>query len=252
MNKSRKTIEKLKEQLRADVAANAIKYKRAIIKQIDKLYRQSGSGDLETFAKNFLQNFKLTAKEEKLLLGDLETTQKQIADAWNEYFNQSPSANYEKLVAVNSIDLSKTSLEDDVKKTVTTEIKKAISGEYGIQSIITKLKNTGLGSHEAYTLANTALAQFDNSYMAEVASQAGVIYYLIDGILSDNSRIWCKKHFKRVYTLAELAELDNGQGLPVETALGGYHCQHYLTPLVNYIRKVFGEIYNPAHHKLAA
>ena len=252
MNRARKNIEQLKEELRTDVATNAIKYKRAIIKQIDKLYRQSGSGDLETFAKNFLQNFKLTTKEEKLLIGDLETTQKQIADAWNEYFDQSPSANYEKLVAVNSIDLSKTSLEDDVKDKVNNELKKAVSGDYGIESVTKKLTNTGIGSHEAYTLANTALAQFDNGYMAEVASQAGVIYYLYDGIKSDNTRDFCKKHIKRVYTLAELAALDNHQGLPVETALGGYNCQHYLTPLVNYIRKKYGEIYNPAHHKLAA
>lgn len=252
MNRARKNIEQLKEQLRADVAANAVKYKRAILKQIDKLYRQSGSGDLESFAKNFLQNFKITAKEENLLLGDLETTQKQIADAWNEYFNQSPSANYEKLIAVNSIDLSKTSIEDDVKKTVTTEIKKGIAGEYGIQSITTKLKNSGLGSSEAYTLANTTLAQFDNSYMTEVASQAGVIYYLYDGTLSNNTRDFCKKHFKRVYTLDELRAMDNHQGLDVATSLGGYNCQHYLTPLVGYVRKEYGEIYNPAHYKLAA
>jgi len=252
MNKARKNIEQLKEQLRKGIIANGMQYKRSIIKQIDKLYRASGSTSLDSFAADFMREFKLTNKEQQLLVGDLKETQKRIASAWDEYFNQSPTANYEKLIAVNSIDLSKTSLEDDVKDKVNNELKKAVSGDYGIESVTKKLTNTGIGSHEAYTLANTALAQFDNGYMAEVASQAGVIYYLYDGIKSDNTRDFCKKHIKRVYTLAELAALDNHQGLPVETALGGYNCQHYLTPLVNYIRKEYGEIYNPAHHKLAA
>jgi len=252
MNKTRKNIEQLKEQLRKGIIANGMQYKRSIIKQIDKLYRASGSTSLDSFAADFMREFKLTNKEQQLLIGDLKETQKQIASAWNEYFNQSPTANYEKLIAVNSIDLSKTSLEDDVKKTVTTEIKKAISGEYGIQSITTKLKNTGLGSHEAYTLANTALAQFDNAYMAEVASQAGVTYYLYDGIISANTRQFCRDHFKRVYTLGELSAIDNHQGLDVAISLGGYNCQHYLTPLVNYDRLEYGEKFNPAHYKKAA
>jgi len=251
MNRARKNIEQLKEQLREDILANGMQYKRAIIKQIDKLYRASGSNNIEDFASTFLRDFKLSDKDYKLLLGDLQTTQKQIAQTWDNHFDI-PNGNYEKLIAVNSIDFSKTSLEDDVKKAVTNEAKKAINGDLGFDSLRQKLKNTGLGSDEAYTLANTALAQADNGYMAEVASQADVIYYMYDGIISANSRPFCRDHFKRVYTLAELSAMDNHQGLDVASSLGGYNCQHYLTPLVNYVRLEYGEKFNPAHYKNAA
>ncbi len=45
------------------------------------------------------------------------------------------------------------------------------------------------------------------------------------------TRPFCEKYVGRAYTLAALSVLDNGQGLPVPSTLGGYNCRHLLTPM---------------------
>ena len=114
------------------------------------------------------------------------------------------------------------------------------------------LNKRNLGFGEIETLSNTAIAMFDNAAHVENAKQAGVMYYLYDGAEHPNTRVFCKEHLDRVYTYTELAAMSNGQGLAVVTSLGGYNCTHYLTALINYVRKEYGEIFNANHFRRAA
>ncbi|MFA5322922.1 MAG: hypothetical protein WC373_09640, partial [Smithella sp.] len=77
---------------------------------------------------------------------------------------------------------------------------------------------------------NTAIAQFDSAYMHEVCEQAGIEKFLYDGMPAQ--RPFCKEHLGHVYTLEEIMQMDNGQGLDVLTSLGGYNCVHFWTPVV--------------------
>jgi hypothetical protein len=88
-----------------------------------------------------------------------------------------------------------------------------------------------LGWYQAATEANTALAQFDNNYHTQTAHAAGIDKFLYDGTIY-KSRWFCIKHIGNIYTLEELRNMDNGQGLPVETSLGGFNCVHYHTAIV--------------------
>jgi len=40
-------------------------------------------------------------------------------------------------------------------------------------------------------------------------------------------RPFCKAHYNKIYTIEQIKALDNGQGLPVITHLGGYNCRHF-------------------------
>jgi hypothetical protein len=55
--------------------------------------------------------------------------------------------------------------------------------------------------------------------------------YLYDGPEDSKTRPFCDGVVGKVYTLAALRRLDNGQGLPVETHRGGYRCRHRLSPI---------------------
>ena len=56
--------------------------------------------------------------------------------------------------------------------------------------------------------------------------------YLYDGPLDKKTRPFCDEVIGKVYTLAALKSLDNGQGLPVESHRGGYRCRHRLSPIL--------------------
>jgi hypothetical protein len=69
---------------------------------------------------------------------------------------------------------------------------------------------------------------------AENAAQAAgeTMGYLYDGPLDQKTRPFCDEVIGKVYTLAALKSLDNGQGLPVESHRGGYRCRHRLSPIL--------------------
>lgn len=58
------------------------------------------------------------------------------------------------------------------------------------------------------------------------------IGYLYDGPDDAKIRPFCSEVVGRVFTLAALRRLDNGQGLPVESHRGGYRCRHRLSPIL--------------------
>lgn len=249
----REKIKQLKAQLLADIQSNAPKYKRSIVKKLYTLLQNFNGSNTQEFIDDYLRRFQLTAEQKSLIIGDLNQTQLNISAVWDSYFNRLDKfqpADYNKLVAAFSVNFN--DVEDKIKAQVEAEIKRSVRADYDSRVILKRLQNTTIGFSTAATLVNTGIAQFDNAYQIETAQQSGVEFFLYDGILSKNSRSFCVEHIGRVYTLAELKEMDNHHGIPVDTSLGGYNCQHYLTALINYIRKAVGEKYNPSHHKLVA
>lgn len=242
MNKQRKKIESYKDELRKLIASDALKYKRAIIREIDYLYRnvKNSTSDqkLEDLFKIAMQRLKVPVSASKDIKKDLIDTQDKIAIVWDDYFTDVIKAgevitfsdnDYERLVATYSVDFGE--LDSKLKEGVGSEFKKAVRSEYGYNQLRSKLVKRDIGDFHSSTLANTAVAQFDNAYMVENSLQAGVQKFLYDGTIKSNTRVFCLKHFHKIYTLEQLRKLDNGQGLPVLYSLGGYNCTHFLTPV---------------------
>ncbi len=255
MNKHRKQIEQIKESLTNAILAGESQYKTAVIRTIERIYIQNtvdGVIDINKVSADLKRAQLLPSNYTNEIIKKLTKSQEQIKNVWNDYFHDlaNPVNNYNDYNKIHSlINVEFPEIESKIADKVITELKRSVQGEYGFNSIRKRLLNTSLGNHSAENFARTALLQFDNNYQEEMAKQAGVMYYLYDGDNSKNTRTFCRKHVGRVYTISELSAMDNGQGLPVRSSLGGYRCQHYLTPLVDYKRKATGELFNPAHFK---
>jgi hypothetical protein len=81
------------------------------------------------------------------------------------------------------------------------------------------------------TEINTGLMAFNRVVHAEKAKKAGMDKFLYIGPEDDITRPFCQDYVGKILTADEIAELDNGQGLPVEIYGGGYNCRHHWRPI---------------------
>jgi len=231
----RTKIETLKTNIRKDIEKDILSYKRAVIREIDSLWRTfkvvSTNDDIETFARYLLDNLNIPKGKVNAIIKELKTVQSNIADVWGDYFSEASGKNifvdYEKLVALHSVDFKE--INKDIRNTVVKEFKESVNKNYNFETIRARLQKSNLSTSSIYNLANTAVSQFDNASMFEYALQAGINEFLYDGILMPDSRLFCIEHFHKTFTYEEILAMDNGQGLPVVTSCGGYNCHHYWT-----------------------
>jgi len=235
----RKKIELLKDEIRATLEHDALRYKRSIIREIDSLWRSykntTSNMSIDRFADYVFNFLRVPAGVRYEILADLKDTQTQIGSVWDEYFgslldsarSDTLGKNYEKLIATYSVDFK--SIDSNTRDIVVKTFRESVNKDYSFETIRTNLLKTTINSNEVYTLANTAVSMYDNSTMFEYALQAGINRFLYDGHLQANSRIFCIEHFKKIYTYQQILQMDNFQGLPVVTSCGGYNCHHYWT-----------------------
>lgn len=81
------------------------------------------------------------------------------------------------------------------------------------------------------TEINTGLMAYNRVVHAEKAKKAGMDKFLYIGPEDDITRPFCQDYVGKILTADEIAELDNGQGLPVEIYGGGYNCRHHWRPV---------------------
>lgn len=241
MNKRRRQIEEVKDDFRKQIETDTLRFKRAVIREIDYAYRQiKNSGqdvDLQLIMDKVFKQLRLNKTAQDILKKDVLKVQDEIATIHDLYFEKDlklgkeitfSENDYEKLVAANQVDFSL--IDDTMRTAVKTEFVKSIRDEYSFTQLRQKLNKRDVGDATAYTQANTIVAQFDNAYMAENAQQAGIEKFKYDGSLKQNTREFCRKNLGKLFTLKELGAMDNKQGLPVLYSLGGYNCTHFLTP----------------------
>lgn len=237
---ARSKIELLKEEVRGTLNNDALKLKRAIIREIDALWREYKNKteftSIERFAEfvfNFLQIPKANKAE---ILYDLRETQKQINEVWNSFYKDvAPGSykpiDYEKLIATYSVDFKQ--INKDVRDVVVKTFRESVNKNYGFETIRTELLKNSIGTAHAYTLANTSVSMFDNAAMFEYSLQAGINKFKYDGILQPTSRIFCVEHFQKIYTYQQILKLDNKMGTPVLTTCGSWNCHHFWTAVIN-------------------
>jgi len=81
------------------------------------------------------------------------------------------------------------------------------------------------------TEINTKASMFGRSVTAQIAEEAGLNLFLYTGPLDGVTRKFCDPLVDKVVSDSQMRKLNNGQGLPVRTAGGGYNCRHSWSPV---------------------
>jgi hypothetical protein len=78
------------------------------------------------------------------------------------------------------------------------------------------------------TELNTSTSMFNGEMSLNKAKDAlgDDPFMVYIGPLDKKTREFCRKHVGKKYRLSEVEKMDNGQGLDVVTAKGGYNCRH--------------------------
>ncbi|HVZ38816.1 MAG TPA: hypothetical protein VHI13_06040, partial [Candidatus Kapabacteria bacterium] len=83
--------------------------------------------------------------------------------------------------------------------------------------------------YRAATVTSTALSAYNRTATMHGATQLGIERFRYAGPRGE--REFCRAHVGKVFTADEIAQMDNGQGLPVKTYCGGYNCRHHWEPI---------------------
>ncbi|MEW6653304.1 MAG: hypothetical protein AB1394_07520 [Bacteroidota bacterium] len=243
MNQHRTEIEQLKEEIRATLQHDTLVYRRAVIREIESLWRSynlsTTQPSLERFADYIFNYLKIPRAHKESILRELKETDIKIATVWEDYFSKETDysfkpSDYSKLVASYSIDFPQ--IDKDIKGSVLKTVRQSVRSNYSFEIIRSNLQRTGMDTAQIYTLGNTACSMFDNAVMFEKALQAGINKFKYDGPgLVERSHDLCIKSYGKIFTYEEILQLDNGQGIPVLTSCGGYNCRHYWTAVINKI-----------------
>lgn len=84
---------------------------------------------------------------------------------------------------------------------------------------------------ELETTLENALQGLRNGLVLGKSKKARVKRFKYVGPLDDKTRPFCRLHVGKVFTTDEIARMDNEQGLPVITNLGGWNCRHEWRPV---------------------
>ncbi|MEM4626451.1 MAG: hypothetical protein QXF70_03445 [Candidatus Bilamarchaeaceae archaeon] len=101
------------------------------------------------------------------------------------------------------------------------------------------------GKQYAYTWINTSENAVNQAKKIRDNIEAGVKYFKYAGPPAD--REFCQHLLGKVYTIEEIEQMDNGQGLPVLYYKGGYNCRHRWAPVNNLAGEQRGDVIPIAH-----
>jgi len=79
---------------------------------------------------------------------------------------------------------------------------------------------------EVRTLYDTTTATFGRLMEQQASTGEPGELFLFAGPVDAKMRPFCADHIGKVYTRAQIVQLDNGQGLDVLVTCGGYNCRH--------------------------
>lgn len=95
--------------------------------------------------------------------------------------------------------------------------------------------------HHLRTELNTSVMTYQRIIHKQKAEKAGIDKFLYVGPDDKITRPFCHEHVGKIYSSAEIAEMDNEQDLPVEIFCGGYNCRHHWRPVSDRLAKKLQE-----------
>jgi hypothetical protein len=109
----------------------------------------------------------------------------------------------------------------------------SVTSNLPLENAVAKLAEAArISLQDAVTEASTALMAYGRIAIVDHAEAAGYDLFEYDGPDDEIIREFCSRCVGKVYTRADLDEMNNGTRLkPVSEYLGGYHCRHGLRPV---------------------
>ena len=77
----------------------------------------------------------------------------------------------------------------------------------------------------------TQVSAYNRMIQLEQARVKGIDRFLYAGPKDERNREFCAQRVNLIFTKAQIATWDNGQGLPADIYCGGYNCRHELVPV---------------------
>lgn len=205
------------------ISSSADALVRAAVKQIDRWLREGLS--LEEILKR-LRKFRLPPGEVAKLSKTLESAMNEIVSARSAVVKELSKADILEVKAAARLSFPEfKTIEKSLQRQLTATVQRAIASKAGVSALRHELKKREFPA--AKTLANTSLRQFNNELTLATAEITGTNKFLYGGPVTRMTRPFCKKHAGKIYSLAQIEQMDNGQGLPVRSSLGGYNCRHF-------------------------
>lgn len=217
-NKRRKYKEIVKSLMKGNLTDLLRKYEKSLITKIDKLLK-SGTltvSNLDDVLDKFIADLTLTTEETRQLTSkefiELHEAAKRSLDVkykveYQLFPKHIPDSGRMRSEIQSIIDLFRDNKLTEIK------MKRLVR------------KRLRIPAHTAYTITNTQIAGLDNTASKAIADLALLEDGLYDGP-TGNSREFCEERVGKIYTMEEIAAMDNGQGLPVIRYCGGYNCLH--------------------------
>lgn len=128
---------------------------------------------------------------------------------------------------------------DDVAGTL---MRGVIIGEVPDFSLLEDTLGSGLVNNLTTEL-NTLTQGFYRTITQKKADELGLNLRLYQGPDDKVTRPFCKEHVGNIYTVEQIKNMDNNQGLDVLTYGGGYNCRHEWSPVSETLAKQLG--YSP-------
>jgi len=216
----------LKKKILSEIEASVDRLVKASLKEIDRMLRNGAT--FEEILAN-LRSFKLPPNEAGKLEGALQKAMDEISAQRKWALNELQDKDIEEIKSLNAISIPK--LQKAISGSIMPTVRKAIATGMGPTALMHELKN--LEFEKPKTLANTAIAQFNNELTFAQAEMSGVETFQYFGPLAPSTRPFCRAHVGKIFTLAEIERMDNGQGISVRSSCGGYNCRHYWLAVPN-------------------
>lgn len=203
------------------------------IKKIRSRLKSNPKQGLKEFAK-LIEEFKeATAKEKKEFRKAVKSLEEDALNVYRELYykkTDAPERVAEDLAATAKNIFDKGGLGVKSITGINNAMKLLQDGD--IEAAVKIVKRSARTVHyRAQTIVNTLRLGRSRGSALDKALQSGVTRFKYVGP-SFNIRPFCRAHLNKTYTIDEIRDMDNGQGLPVAEFCGGHNCQHRFVPVV--------------------
>lgn len=229
----------LRDRIMAALSQDTEALKAVVLAELTRLIDANPGLSLDEYADLIARQFVLPPSKTAHLKALLADGQRRMADAKREMIETGTGipVDYDSTALRAAYAINFPRISQDINRQVQTALRSIIIRGGDIAELVSSLRHSQIGAHQAWTLAHTALAQYDNAYTIAISRQAGIQKYQYFG--PSGQRPFCQSHVGNIYTSTEIAQMSNGQGLSVATSCGGYNCRHQWLPIPNQL--------NPKH-----
>ncbi len=186
---------------------------KAVKELVERLYKEGRPGDIS-------KEIKALAKQYKIGEQGLREA-KKIQNAYQSNLEDEFIKKFTKEFTVSEFDR----ISENFQKNVVESVKRSMrSSDPDIA--VKAVKRLGVvAERNLRTVVQTAKDGINQAQVIEDAKNSGVKQMRYVGPKT-SLRLFCSEHIGKIYTIEEIKNMSNGQGLPVMYFGGGYNCRH--------------------------